>query len=41
MNNLTWKECCKLAIDELGDNWIFFLKNETTVRKWHIQFRKF
>ena len=40
MNKLTWKECCKLAIDELGDDGIYFVKNEKTVRRWHTQFRK-
>jgi len=40
MNKLTLKECCKLAIDELMDDGINFVKNEKTVRRWHTQFRK-
>lgn len=28
MNKLSWKWCCKLAIDELEDNGINFTKNE-------------
>ena len=40
MNKLTWKECYKLAIDELEDDGIIVVKNDKTMQKWHIQFRK-
>ena len=40
MNKLTWKEYCKLSIDELEDDGINFVKNDKTVQKWHIQFCK-
>ena len=39
MNKPTWKECCKLAIDEIGYGEINFTKNRKTVRRWHIQFQ--
>ena len=33
MNKVTWKECCKLAIDELGDDGNSFTKNEKNYAK--------
>ena len=40
MNSKTWKECCHMCVVELDDAGIHFIKNEKSVRRWHISYRQ-
>ena len=41
MNNITWKECCAKSIDQVARNiGKRMIKNEKTIRRWNIIFRK-
>jgi len=40
MNQRTWAQCTSFAIEILSDTGLDYIKNEKTIRRWHIQFRK-
>ena len=40
MNQRTWAQCNSFAIEILSDPGFNYIKNEKTIGRWHIQFRK-
>ena len=39
MNEITWKECCRLAVEDLQGYGLTYITNEKSIRRWNISFR--
>ena len=40
MNEITWKECCRLAVEDLQGYGLTYITNEKSIRRWNISFRR-